>query len=168
MSCLLSNRYVYGILGYPLSDTMLVYSVMSISMYETQGGLMTIICYTGSKFSNKTGRVHHPPQIRQFSISKHVVIMLILHKPTLFAMNSTICFTISVTKPVLPCNRYILDTRQVIMHNQSQPLPIGTQMRSKRISDSHSVHITMQVQYLNSQSSSLSNRKACPCHISPS
>ena len=126
-----------------------------------------IICYTGLKFSNKTDRVH-PPKIRQFGISKHDVIMLILHKPTLFAMNSTICFTISIAKPVLPCNRYILDTRQVIMHNQSQPLPIGTQMKSKRISDSHSVHITMQVQYLNSQSSSLSNRKARPCHISPS
>ena len=110
------------------------------SFTTTQGGLMTIICYTGSKFSNKTGRVH-PPQIRQFSISKHVDIMLILHKLTLFAMYSTICFTISIAKPVLPCNRYILDTHQVILYNQSQPLPISTQMRSKRISDSHSAHI---------------------------
>ena len=45
---------------------------------------MTIICYTGSKFSNKTSRVHHP-QIRQFGIIKHVVIFLHL--------------TISIAKP---------------------------------------------------------------------
>ena len=63
--------------------------------------------------------------------------MLILHKPTLFATNSTICFTISIAKPVLPCNRYILDTRQVILYNQIN----HCQSAPKRISDSHSAHI---------------------------
>ena len=65
--------------------------------------------------------------------------MLILHKPTLFATNSTICFTISIEKPILPCNRYIdiLDTCPVILYNQIN----HCQSAPKRISDSHSAHI---------------------------
>jgi hypothetical protein len=69
---------------------------------------MTIICYIGLKFSNKTG-TPPPPKIRKFGISKHVVI---LHAAVLEVLGAAMLGQIAVGS-VSSYNSY-LNTRLVL------------------------------------------------------